>query len=59
MYIWVIFCHVEKVIKIKIKLKQNDIVTRSKKVSLMYCEMTFHEIELKKGFLTPLLLLIN
>ena len=59
MYIWVIFCHVEKVIKIKIKLNQNDIVIGSKKVLLMYCEMTFHETELKKGFLTPLLLLNN
>ena len=59
MYIWVIFCNVEKVIKIKIRPNQNDIVTGSKKVSLMYCEMIFHEIELKKGFLTPLLLLNN
>ena len=58
MYIWVIFCNVEKVIKIEIKLNQNDIVTGSKKVSRMYFEMTFHEIELKKGF-TPLLLLNN
>lgn len=58
MYIWMIFCHVEKVIKIGIKLNQSDIVTGSKKVLLIYCEMTFHEIELKKGF-TPLLLLNN